>query len=145
MAFSGVTAGSVFRNAVIKGDVMPQFVLRLSPDLPGEEFLDDVVVDQFPCVLGRHPECDFQVNLPFISRHHCSLFLHEGQVWVQDLNSRNGTAVNDREALRPQVLQDGDQLRLASVAFHVALTQAAEDPASGLLVGGGREDHTYTS
>ena len=123
---------------------MSQVQVRLTSDGSDEDFVGDVRIDQFPCVIGRHPECDFQVNLPFVSRHHCSLFLHEDRLWVQDLNSRNGTFVNDSEALRPQQLRDGDQLRLGSLAFHVVLGQPARDPASGLLVGG-RDDQTFMS
>ncbi len=120
---------------------MSQIEVRLTVESSVEDLLGEILIDQFPCVLGRHPECDYQVNLPFISRHHCSLFLHEGRVWVQDLNSRNRTSVNGREALRSQQLHDGDQLHLGSLALHVAVAQPAAEPESGLLVGG----KTYTS
>jgi len=123
---------------------MSQIEVRLTADSPEEDILGEVFVDQLPCVIGRHPECDYQVNLPFISRHHCSLFLHEGRVWVQDLNSRNGTSINGIAALRPQQMEDGGLLRLGSLTFRVAVAQPVVDPESGLLVGG-RGEQTYTS
>jgi pSer/pThr/pTyr-binding forkhead associated (FHA) protein len=84
--------------------------------------------------------------MPFVSRHHCSFFVQDGRVWVQDLNSRNGTFVNDEEALRPQRLRDGDEVRLGSLSARVALRSAARrDPESGMLVGGGKDDTTHKS
>src|SRR5438270_131169 len=49
------------------------------------------------------------------------------EVWVQDMNSSNGTYVNDRLALLPQALQDGDELRVATLTFRVALRPEAGD------------------
>jgi pSer/pThr/pTyr-binding forkhead associated (FHA) protein len=80
---------------------------------------DDVVIDRFPFTIGRHPACDWRLDLPEISRRHCSLLLHEGRVWVQDLDSTNGTYVNGREAVLPEELGDAAELRLGSQVFEV--------------------------
>src|SRR5258707_8956979 len=50
-----------------------------------------IAITQFPCVVGRHPDCPARVDHPMISRRHCSFFLGDDQVWVEDLGSRNGT------------------------------------------------------
>ncbi|MEU8210895.1 FHA domain-containing protein [Micromonospora sp. NPDC049044] len=51
-----------------------------------------------------------------VSRQHALLWVEDGELYVRDLNSTNGTYVNDRQ-LDPrtrQRLSDGDELRLAS-------------------------------
>jgi len=125
---------------------MPRLQLCFAQELPDDDTLGEVVIDHSPCVVGRHPECDCQINLPFVSRHHCSFFVQDGRVWVQDLNSRNGTFINGEEALRPQRLRDGDEVRLGSLSARVSLRSAAKrDPESGMLVGGGKDGATHKS
>jgi pSer/pThr/pTyr-binding forkhead associated (FHA) protein len=105
---------------------MSRLRVRLTPaDRSYSEAVGELLVDHFPFVLGRHPDCDGHLLLPAVSRHHCSLFLDGQRVCVQDLHSRNGTFVNERNAQRPQVLCDRDCLRLGPLVFRVALEMAA--------------------
>ena len=55
-------------------------------------YVDDIVVDRFPFLLGRHPECDHQLYHPLVSRRHCQLTQAGGHLVVRDLQSKNGTA-----------------------------------------------------
>ncbi len=48
--------------------------------------------------IGRAPTNDVLVRAGKVSGHHVVVWLQDGQVWVEDLGSRNGTAV-DGEAL----------------------------------------------
>ncbi|KAK4681493.1 serine/threonine protein kinase [Podospora pseudoanserina] len=56
-------------------------------------------------LIGRHPECDIQVDDPIVSNRHCLLFTeHKGNdtvVIIEDLSS-NGTYVNDQLVGRNQ-------------------------------------------
>ncbi|MGH8237690.1 MAG: FHA domain-containing protein, partial [Steroidobacteraceae bacterium] len=45
-------------------------------------------------VLGRQAECDLQLTEGHASRRHAKLFFAEDAVWVEDLNSANGTFIN---------------------------------------------------
>ena len=85
-----------------------------------------VLVTHFPFVIGRHKDCDYRIDNPFISRHHCTLFLQDGQVWVQDLVSYNGTFINHERLDRPRPLHDGDSLQVAYVPFRVDLPAARQ-------------------
>jgi CheY-like chemotaxis protein len=87
-------------------------------------------VTRFPCIVGRHPECNVWLTAPFISRRHCALFEREGQVWVRDLGSRNGTFLNGKPVHEDQPLRDGDRLELYHVAFQVGLHDAAAPAAA---------------
>jgi pSer/pThr/pTyr-binding forkhead associated (FHA) protein len=62
--------------------------------------------------LGRGAVADFVVDAPLVSRVHCRLLLNpEGVLEVEDLDSTNGTYVNDRRVTR-SVLVAGDTLRV---------------------------------
>lgn len=42
--------------------------------------------------IGRSPECnDICIRKETVSSQHCVLYLYQGEVYIQDLNSRNGT------------------------------------------------------
>jgi len=47
-------------------------------------------------LIGRHSECDVQIDLPQISRRHCCVALAYDRVMIRDLGSRNGLRVNGR-------------------------------------------------
>jgi len=73
-------------------------------------FLPDV-----PTVLGRSPECHVQVADPWISSMH-ALFERRGdQLWVVDLDSRNGTFV-DEQRVHEAAIQPGARLRFGKTS-----------------------------
>lgn len=51
------------------------------------------------------------------SAHHPRLSFHEGQWWLEDLGSRNGTTVNGIALEGPLVLTYGDQIAFGRVEF----------------------------
>lgn len=67
--------------------------------------------------LGRGEKNDLVIPDPFSSQEHAVIFSRNGQYWVQDLGSRNGTYLNEVRIERPTVLADGDCLRVGSVTF----------------------------
>jgi DNA-binding CsgD family transcriptional regulator len=69
-------------------------------------------------VLGRGPECDFQLNHPTVSRRHVELVLCGESLSVRDLGSRNGTYVDDTRIERA-TLPVGQSLRLGLVTLQV--------------------------
>ena len=77
-----------------------------------------------PITVGRDPTGNsFPINHASISRKHGRVF-PEGTHWVvEDLNSSNGTFINDVRIQRVQ-LKDGDVLRFGDVAFKFQSGQA---------------------
>jgi hypothetical protein len=99
------------------------YLCCLGPAGSGTRHLVQVVVlRSYPCVVGRHPECDHQLACAAISRRHCAFTVKGGRVWVEDLGSRHGTRLNGQlvEGLRP--LHHGDRLELAYLPFEVRLS-----------------------
>jgi pSer/pThr/pTyr-binding forkhead associated (FHA) protein len=87
----------------------------------GEAGAQDLVIKQLPCVLGRHPRCDYSLSSPLVSRRHCAFFQRGPEVCVQDLGSRNGTWLNGEPVTAARPIQDGDRLQLAHYPFLVRL------------------------
>ena len=64
----------------------------------------DVVVESFPCVIGRADDNDVVIKHPSISSHHAEMALEEGGVLLKDLGSTNGLFMEDRKW--PEILID---------------------------------------
>lgn len=97
--------------------------------------------EQMLCMIGRSENCMLQLSGDAgegVSRHHCLLDVRPPQAFLSDLNSRNGTFVNDKNigvrgkrsagsdapsGLRQ--LADGDQIRVGNNVFSVILVSAA--------------------
>jgi hypothetical protein len=48
-------------------------------------------------VVGRSSDADITLDDPEVSRHHAVLFRQGGRLWIADLGSSNGTAVNGHQ------------------------------------------------
>ncbi len=79
-----------------------------------------IVVNRDPYVLGRSSASDFQLLAPTVSRMHCRITRQGDDFFVQDLESRNGTYVNNERISLSQPLHDGDELRVAFLTFRVS-------------------------
>jgi diguanylate cyclase (GGDEF)-like protein len=77
----------------------------------GPELGKRVQLGTAPFEIGRSSKNDLFLDQESVSRHHARITFDGTHYWVQDLNSTNGTFVND-EAVREQRLRDGDQLRV---------------------------------
>jgi len=72
--------------------------------------------------MGRASPADFVVAEALVSRLHCRLTASDGELVVEDLQSTNGTFVNDRRVDR-SLLVTGDRLRLGRAEFEVATVE----------------------
>jgi DNA-binding CsgD family transcriptional regulator len=71
-----------------------------------------------PQTLGRAAKCDVHVPHKSISRLHAEIWRKNGTIYVRDLNSMNGTFVDDTRVDEAE-LTVGNVLRLGSVNFDV--------------------------
>jgi pSer/pThr/pTyr-binding forkhead associated (FHA) protein len=63
--------------------------------------------------VGRAPENDVVVQDSYISRRHCAILVHTGEVCeVHDTASKNGTYVNGKKIAGPTRLHSGDEIRM---------------------------------
>ena len=73
--------------------------------------------------VGRAPRADFIVDAALVSRLHCRLTAGEGTLEVLDLQSTNGTFVNDKRVEQAR-LSAGDRLRVGRVELRVERSES---------------------
>ena len=66
-------------------------------------------------VLGRDPDLELFFDSPGVSRRHALIRVAGDTATVEDLDSKNGTFVDDRSLDSPRQLRDGDRIRIGSV------------------------------
>ncbi|WP_151964620.1 FHA domain-containing protein [Acinetobacter oleivorans] len=86
--------------------------------ITGEITGQEISVDR-DMLVGRHQDADVLLQAAEISRRHAALLLKDQLLWVQDLNSSNGTFINDIRIEQEKQLHDGDIVQFASFKFSV--------------------------
>jgi len=81
-------------------------------------------------VLGRDPSCDIVLNDEDVSRHHAKIYLMEGRLQIKDMESRNGTFVNNERIDKMFVLRPGSELIIGSNQFFVRVEDTNEEEVS---------------
>src|SRR3990167_2509944 len=74
---------------------MPRVILKF----------EAAVIKEHPMItstltIGRKPDNDLVINHPAVSGSHCRIILHGDTYFVEDLNSTNGTLVNDKKIIK---------------------------------------------
>ena len=86
------------------------------------------VTEGKPLTLGRSSAADIALSEPRISRIHCR-FTHDGKhIMLTDLNSTNGTYVNERK-IKSVPLTDQDSIRIGETVITMRLESGAEAEA----------------
>ena len=74
--------------------------------------------------IGRGSENDIVIDAPQISRHHARLIRKDGQIFVEDLASANGTFVNGERVGRREITPQ-DTVSFGTYAVHIDLARGA--------------------
>ena len=75
---------------------------------------------EFPFVVGRKEDiCNYTVVDTLVSRQHFELYMKDNKVYIKDLNSSNGTYVNEEiiEGYEECLLKDGSIIRVGNQTF----------------------------
>src|SRR5918911_395404 len=89
--------------------------------------LDDgvsILLDKPILLLGRHPECDIQIDSRKISRRHCCVAQVHDYLVVRDLGSTNGVRINGQRVIEGK-LRAGDELTVGNFRYQVYLEGAS--------------------
>lgn len=79
----------------------------------------EIKVPEF--IIGRGEGVNLRPKSDLISRHHCAVLLEDGQAFINDLDSRNGTFLNGEQIKGKVKLQIGDLLRVGRLQFEVLI------------------------
>ncbi|HEY9558056.1 MAG TPA: FHA domain-containing protein [Acidimicrobiales bacterium] len=93
----------------------PLLRLLAPPELKGRTFpLGEEVT------VGRAAGCQVTIDDTYASQLHARVFMRDGQVYVEDLGSTNGTYLNRRKVTGPMVVQRGDQLQIGNTVLELS-------------------------
>jgi len=97
----------------------------------GQEILlaDDVTT------LGRAASCQVVIDNDFASRRHAQIVRREDVYWLRDLDSKNGTLLDNERVTAETPLADGAEIRIGSVVLRFvdpAATRTQPDLAASL-------------
>jgi HD-GYP domain-containing protein (c-di-GMP phosphodiesterase class II) len=67
---------------------------------------------------GRTAQCDVQLDDPSVSRRHCAISFADGVLQIRDLDSANGTFINERP-IKESTARAGDLIRLGAAILEV--------------------------
>ena len=77
-----------------------------------------------PFRIGRREGFDLCLDSQNVSGLHAEILEEDGALWLYDLNSTNGTFVNDEKVDIKTLLQDGDTICFANREFRVILSES---------------------
>lgn len=110
------------------------------------QLVDDVVANKFELVkesttIGRHPDCDIQIDDAAISGKHARIILQKNkyldgavEIFLEDLDSKNGSYINGRKIQGKQSLGNNDILRFGWNEFKLMDADPKSLEATALIL-----------
>ncbi len=92
--------------------------------------LKEIMFAGLPVVIGRTPDNDLQIDNLAVSTHHAQVFYEEKQLWVEDMDSLNGTFLNDQRVQRA-ALKDGDRI---TIGKHQVAVEVSGDMSATMVL-----------
>lgn len=68
-------------------------------------------------VIGRSRDCDIVINEKFVSQKHLIIWFENGEWYLEDLGSRNGTYVNGQRIRQEVILDTEDTVSVGGLNF----------------------------
>jgi pSer/pThr/pTyr-binding forkhead associated (FHA) protein len=70
--------------------------------------------------LGRGESNDISLAFDgFASNLHARIFLKDSKLWIEDLNSRNGTYLNEKRLKAPAIIRRGDIIQIGNTVLEI--------------------------
>lgn len=101
---------------------------RPAPELTINNLDNDELIKSFTISvvnIGRDPACEYVVADDTISSYHARLTYRQNQWWAEDLQSTNGTFLNDERLETPTVIMTGDELRLGKTSLTISIKRTS--------------------
>jgi len=105
---------------------MSRLVLRFE-----NAMLKEVPLGTQPVTIGRAPDNDIHIDNLAVSNYHARVYVEAGSLVVEDLNSLNGSFLNDIRIERA-MLKDGDTILIGKHEIKVDQMHDVAVPADGL-------------
>ncbi len=104
---------------LVRGQRKKERVWTLSVERGPKELRGVSITVHGPVIVGRSPEADIVIGAGYVSGRHARFQLMGQNLFVEDLGSRNGTYVNNRQITEPTALRDKDVVTVGDVSIRV--------------------------
>lgn len=104
---------------------MPKLLLKFNAAV-----IKEIPLDKPSLSVGRKPDNDVVIDNPAISSHHCKVVMKGDTYYVEDLESTNGTFVNEKRIVKSG-LHDQDVIGVAKHALVFIDDRAKPEEAGG--------------
>lgn len=103
----------------VRGQRKRERTWSLSVEKGPKELRGVSIVVLGPVIVGRNPGADIVIGAGYVSGRHARFSLMGQNLFVEDLGSTNGTAVNGQFINEPTALRNGDTVNVGDVAIRV--------------------------
>jgi len=109
---------------------MPKFLLKFNAAV-----IKEIPITKDIITIGRKEDNDIPIDNPAVSGHHCKIRLEGDTYFVEDLNSTNGTFVNEKKVVKAG-LKHNDVIGVVkhALVFFDEKAAAAPPAAEGTVV-----------
>jgi pSer/pThr/pTyr-binding forkhead associated (FHA) protein len=131
-AFLGWAFFCLWRDIRLQGTLLasrkvPPISLTLQRDNSDPQ---DLRFIQPEVTIGRDPSCECPISDDeALSTRHARLAYHHSQWWLEDLDSTNGTNLNQEKLKLPTVVMSGDEFSCGKTRFTISLASDLRLPA----------------
>ncbi len=80
--------------------------------------LTELILGDKPITIGRSPDADIITLDERASRMHCGIRIWDGEYYIKDLKSKNGTYLNNQRVEMAKI-KPGDKIRLGNTVLHI--------------------------
>lgn len=77
----------------------------------------ELIFSETNITIGKDSGCTCPLPNDTVSSIHARVFYKLGQWWIEDLNSSNGTILNDTRVMIPTVITEGDTIQVGEIRF----------------------------
>lgn len=105
----------------------------------GDTKRTEVSLKKLPVTIGRAKEASITLPHSLVSRKHCELFEKNDKLFVRDLNSLNGTYLNNERITETHSILPGQLLTLGNVTFRASYSLDSENETTPKAVPNGSQ------
>lgn len=105
--------GKIFKFTETKISNAFEFYIVISKD---SEFIEEHIINKKRLHIGRHSDNDIRILSDKVSRQHAIIIYHENEFFIRDMNSKNGTFVQNKR-VDMQQLFDGAVIEIGEYSL----------------------------
>ena len=104
---------------LVRGQRRKERTWNLSVEKGPKELRGVTIAVRGPVIVGRSPNADIVIAAGYVSARHARFSLMGQNLFVEDLGSTNGTAVNSQPISEPVALNNNDIVNVGDVSIRV--------------------------